>query len=159
MAQPPLPTGISMDPTEEATARSHILALLHRYASLARGYGDHYAEFEKLFETNGVIKFPDGRQMAPSQLAEVTRDNGPKYLRHNLTTVDVQFVSPEEAHSQAYVIVITDRCAPPDHWGQWNDIVKKQPDGRWLFKEKAVLVGGMNPDGWLASVSPKGFEG
>lgn len=158
MSQKVLPRGISLDPAEEATARSLILALLYRYASLAREHANgDYSEFEKIFEKDGKIRFPDGRELPPSQLAEVVRDGGPKYLRHHLTTVDIQFVSAEEAHCQGYVIVITDQCAP-DHWGQWNDVVKKQADGRWLFKEKAVVVGGMNPEGWLASVSPKGFE-
>lgn len=142
-----------MDPTEEATARTLILALVNRYASLARENGD-YAEVEKLFQPGGVVRFPNGRELPPDKLGEITRDNGPSYLRHHVTTVDIQFVSPEEAHSQAYVIAITDQKAP-DHWGQWNDVFRKQSDGRWLFKEKAVLIGGRDPGGWLASVSQK----
>ena len=142
-----------MSPTEEATARTLILALIYRYASLAREQGD-YTEVAKLFESGGMVRFPDGRELPPSQLGVIAGENGPKYLRHHLTTIDIQFVSPGEAHCQSYVIAATDKKVP-DHWGQWNDVVKKQADDRWLFKEKAVLVGGMDPEGWLASVSPK----
>ena len=155
MLQTALPAGTTegMSATEEATARTLILALLYRYASLARENGD-YTQISKLFQLGGTVRFPDGRELPPSQLGEITRDNGPKYLRHHLTTIDIQFVSPEEAHCQSYVIAATDKKVP-DHWGQWNDVVRKQEDGRWLFKEKAVLVGGMDPEGWLASISPK----
>ena len=142
-----------MNATEEATARTLILALIYRYASLARENGD-YTQVEKLFQLGGTVRFPDGRELPPSQLGAITRDNEPKYLRHHLTTIDIQFVSPEEVHCQSFVIAATDMKVP-DHWGQWNDVVRKQDDGRWLFKEKTVLVGGMDPDGWLASISPK----
>ena len=153
MSQKALPTGDShgMTATEEAQARTLILALLYRYASLAREQGD-YTQIAQLFQTDGTIKFPDGRELPPIQLGEITRGSGPNYLRHHLTTIDVQFVSPNEAHCQSYVIVVTDKEAP-DHWGQWNDVVRRQDDGRWLFMEKVVLVGGMNPEGWLASIS------
>ena len=153
MSQKSLPSGTSdgMSATEEATARTLIVALINRYASLAREQGD-YAEAAKLFVLGGLVRFPNGRELPPSQLGEITRENGPKYLRHHVTTIDVQFVSPEEAHCQSYVIAVTDQKAP-DHWGQWNDVVMKQADDRWLFKEKAVLIGGRDPEGWLASVS------
>ena len=155
MSQQALRAGITNDvsATEEATARTLILALLYRYASLARENGD-YTQVEKLFQPGGTVRFPDGRELPPSKLGEITRDNGPKYLRHHLTTIDIQFVSSDEAHCQSYVIAATDKKFP-DHWGQWNDVVRKQDAGRWLFKEKAVLVGGMDPDGWLAGMSPK----
>lgn len=143
-----------MTPTEEATARTLILALLYRYASLAREESDHTA-MAALFEPDGKITFPDGRSLHPTQLGEITQNSRPKYLRHHLTTIDIQFDSPEEARCLSYVIAASDKKML-DHWGQWSDVVKKQTGGKWLFREKVVGVGGMDPEGWLASAMPSG---
>lgn len=76
MSNKSLPSGTSagMSLTEEAVARTHILALIHLYASLAREESD-YSAITELFETDGDIDFPDGRQLAPSQLKELTSSN------------------------------------------------------------------------------------
>lgn len=139
-----------MTPTEEGLARSQILALVYRYAALAREHTDH-SEVAKLFEPDATIGFPDGRKLTPQTLGEITRGNRPAVLRHHLTTIDVQFVSADEAHCQCYVAASTD-VKMPDHWGRWDDVVKRQSDGLWLFKEKNVVLDGMDPDGWLASL-------
>lgn len=143
-----------MTQAEEVTARTLILALLYRYASLAREESDH-AAMAALFEPEGKIHFPDGRSLHPSQLGEITQANRPKYLRHHLTTIDIQFDSPEEARCLSYVVAASDQKMP-DHWGQWTDVVVRQADGTWLFREKVVNVGGRDPEGWLASVMPSG---
>lgn len=93
MSKEALPSGTSagMALTEEASARTLILALIYRYASVAREDGD-YSQIMKLFETNATIRFPDGRELSPSNLGEITRDNPPKLLRHHLTTIDIQFL-------------------------------------------------------------------
>lgn len=150
MSKEALPSGTSagMALTEEASARTLILALIYRYASVAREDGD-YSQIMKLFETNATIRFPDGRELSPSNLGEITRDNPPKLLRHHLTTIDIQFLSPNEAHCQSYVIAGT-HLKMPDHWGRWDDIVRRQSDGKWLYKQKTVVVDGLDPEGWLA---------
>jgi hypothetical protein len=38
----------------------------------------------------------------------------------------------------------------PDHWGRWDDIVSRKSDGKWLCKQKTVVVDGLDPEGWLA---------
>lgn len=135
---------------EEATARSLILGLIHRYASLAREDTDH-KQMTELFEPGGVVQFPDGRELPPSRLGEIRGANPPKLLRHHITTIDIQFTSPDEAHCQTYVIAGT-HLKLPDHWGRWDDVVKKQSSGRWLFKKKVVIVDGMDSNGWLTGV-------
>lgn len=163
MTQKPLPSGISatLDLTEEAIARTHILALIYRYASLAREEDD-YSRIIELFEPDAVIQWPDGRQFPPSQLRELIDLNAPKHLRHHLTTVDVQFVSPDEAHCQSYIIAES-HMKMPDHWGRWDDVLARQSDGRWLFKKKTVILNGVDPEGWLSetfrlAASQKGKE-
>lgn len=152
MSSEALPAGnANIIATEEATSRTMILALINRYASLARENGDHTAVVA-LFESEGAIHFPDGRQIPPSQLGQITNNFPPTLLRHHLTTIDIQFISKDEAHCQSYIIACTD-LQMPDHWGRWDDVVKKQADGRWLFAKKTVVVDGMNPAGWLAKMS------
>jgi len=152
-----LPSGKStgMSLTEEATARSLILGLIYRYASVARENHDH-GQITELFELDGIVQFPDGSELEPSRLGEITGTNPPKLLRHHLTTVDIQFISPDEAHCQSYVIAGT-HLKLPDHWGRWDDVVKRQNNGRWLFKKKIILVDGMDPNGWLiTTLGPPG---
>ena len=139
MSNKALPSGASvgMNSAEEATARTLIMALIYRYASLAREDGD-YSETAKLFEPNAMICFPDGRELPASDLGEITRSNPPKFLRHHLTTIDVQFDSPDEAHCQSYVIAGTD-VKMPDHWGRWDDAVRRQSGGEWLLRTRSSL--------------------
>ncbi|KAF2869354.1 hypothetical protein BDV95DRAFT_608912 [Massariosphaeria phaeospora] len=152
MTHQTLPPGPSLPTTshEEATSRTLIHALIHRYASLARETTDASLT-TPLFEASGTINLPDGRSFAPGHINDIAAQSSggaPKLLRHNVTTVDIQFVSPEEAHCQTYIIACTD-VKMPDHWGRWDDVVRRQEDGRWLFKEKNILVDGMDPEGWL----------
>ncbi|CRG84985.1 hypothetical protein PISL3812_02143 [Talaromyces islandicus] len=150
MSHTPLSSGTSagMSLTDEAIARTHILALIHRYASLAREDSD-YSAITELFDADGVINFPDDRQLAPNQLKEITSGNPPKLLRHHITTIDVQFISPDEAHAQSYIIAGT-HMKLPDHWGRWDDVLKRQSDGRWLFQKKTIIAEHIDPEGWLA---------
>ena len=152
MASGALPAGqAKLSVAEEATSRTLILALINRYASLAREGGNH-AAIATLFEPDAKINFPDGRSIPPAQLGQITNNFPPKLLRHHLTTIDIQFISQGEAHCQSYIIACTD-LQMPDHWGRWDDIVKKSSDGRWRFSQKNVIVDGMNPEGWLAKVA------
>lgn len=151
MSHTSLPSGTlaGMSVTDEAIARTHIVALNHRYASLARENPD-YNSITELFESDGVIIFPDGRPLAPTQLQEeINGGNQPNLLRHHITTIDVQFVSPDEAHCQSYVIAGT-HMKMPDHAGRWDDVLKRQSDGRWLFQSKKITADYIDPEGWLA---------
>jgi len=75
----------------------------------------------------------------------------PKLLRHNITTVDIQFVSEVEAKCLSYVVAATEKKCP-DHWGVWEDVVQRGEGGRWLFVRKDVKVEGLGEEGWLAGV-------
>ncbi|KAH8694905.1 hypothetical protein BGW36DRAFT_300010, partial [Talaromyces proteolyticus] len=110
------------------------LAIIYRYASIAREDGD-YSQAVKLFEPNATVHFPDGHHISPGNLGEITRSNPPKLLRYHLTTIDVQFVSSEDVWSV----------------GSLDDIVSRLNDGTWLIKQKTVVVDGLDPEGWLAT--------
>ncbi|RAO69728.1 uncharacterized protein BHQ10_005740 [Talaromyces amestolkiae] len=141
---------VGMTPTEEVTARSLILALINRYASLARGIPDPQVnqEIASLFLPKATISLPDGRVLSPSEIGKITESNPPELLRHHVTTVDVQFDSKKQARCQTYIIAGT-HLKMPDHWGRWDADVVQTEDGRWLFARKVILVDGMDEGGWL----------
>ncbi|KAI0192510.1 hypothetical protein F4808DRAFT_442890 [Astrocystis sublimbata] len=145
-----LPVGNSTDmsPAEEATSRSLILALIHRYASAARENVDS-AMMKQLFEHDATFTIMD-RAISPADIGAIIRDDPPALLRHHVTTIDVQFVSADEAHCQTYVLASTD-LKITDHFGRWDSVVRRQEDGRWLFSKTVVVLEGVDPDGWLAA--------
>ncbi|PSN70055.1 hypothetical protein BS50DRAFT_571366 [Corynespora cassiicola Philippines] len=152
MSGPSLPPGTptNMTPVEEATARILITSLIHRYASVGREtFPPEY--IASLFEPDGMLMFPDGQEVAPSRLIDILGGSPPEFLLHHVTTVDVQFVSEDEARCQTYLLAQTD-VKTLDHWGRWEDVVKKQVDGRWLFKRKILKPDGGHPDGWYAGL-------
>jgi hypothetical protein len=151
MTTTPIPTLSSpfIDLSSEATAHTLITALIHRYAVLARESLD-ISQITPLFHPLAKIHSPDGRELAPEQLGEIMGPEPPKVLRHNVTTMDIQFVSTTEARCMSYVVAATDKKCP-DHWGVWEDVVRSV-DGRWLFWRKEVVVEGFDRDGWLAGV-------
>ncbi|KAB5549532.1 hypothetical protein GE09DRAFT_1059998 [Coniochaeta sp. 2T2.1] len=139
-----------MDFTEQATARSQITQVMHRYARLARENCD-WDGIAKCFEPEGIYRLPDGRALPPGQAREVVRGKEARFIRHHLTTIDIEFVSDDEAHSQAQFFAATEYKFA-DHWGYWQDIFRKQMDGSWLIHERTIVTEGHDPAGWSAKV-------
>lgn len=139
-----------MDATEQVVARGQISAVMHRYARLARENCD-WNGIAKCFEAEGIYRLPDGRVLSPSQASEVVRGREAKHIRHHLTTIDIDFVSGEEAHSQAQFFATTE-YEFADHWGYWQDVFRRQEDGSWLISERTIVTEGQHPDGWSARV-------
>jgi hypothetical protein len=151
MTSTPLPIHSSpfSSPTTEATARTLISALVHRYASLTRETLN-MPLVTPLFHPTAKIHSPDGRDLEPAQLADIMGPEPPKLLRHNVTTVDIQFVSEKEARCLTYVIAVTEKKCP-DHFGVWEDVVVREGE-KWVFARKEVEVDWVAEGGWLAGV-------
>lgn len=148
-------TGIS--PSEQATARVLITAVLHRYASLGRE-NCAWEISETLFEPNGLYRLADGRELPRWQLKQVVRGNEAKYIRHLITSIDIQFESATEAHIESCFFAATE-YAFNDHWGRWRDIFRRQVDGSWKFKERTIVLEDQDPNGWTARVyGNEGFK-
>lgn len=144
-----LPTGSTpLSPSEQATARGLITAVLHRYASLGREDCDWDA-LATLFEPSAIYRLADGRELPPTQLQEVVRGQEAPYIRHHITTIDVQFVGEAVAHSEAFFFAATN-WKVMDHWGRWRDVFARQADGTWLIRERTIVVEGQDPEGWTA---------
>ena len=69
------------------------------------------------------------------------------FLRHNLTTSRIEFVSDEEANAWTYFFVITP--IGPDHCGVYIDNFVKTGE-RWLIKHRRVKIDWRNPASTVA---------
>ncbi|MEU4455415.1 nuclear transport factor 2 family protein [Nocardioides sp. NPDC023903] len=128
--------------------RALIAAVMHRYCNMAREKAD-FDGMAVLYTGDATIRFPDGVEVGPRDMAGVVKGQEPKFIRHNATTIDITF-DGDEADVLTMYIAITDEAAP-DHWGCWRDRFVKQSDGRWLISDRSIIVEGADPGGWLAS--------
>jgi hypothetical protein len=140
----------TMNANDQAIARTLITATMHKYAWHARERAD-WDKIAECFERDAVYRLGDGRELPPSQAKEVVRGKEAKYIRHNITTIDIVFVSDTEAHTDALFFATTEFTFA-DHWGHWKDIFRKQSDGSWLIRERSILTEGKDPGGWSAKV-------
>ncbi|NMO00685.1 SnoaL-like domain-containing protein [Gordonia sp. TBRC 11910] len=129
--------------------RSLITAVMHRYCNMARENAD-FAGMSVLYTPTARITFPDGREVGAHEMAKVVKGNGPTFIRHHATTLDIEFDGDTAADVVTMYIAITDQAAP-DHWGSWTDRFVKQTDGRWLIDRRTIGVDGATPGGWCAA--------
>lgn len=137
---------------EHCVARNEITALFHRYAVLATEEPDLEGMLT-VFLDNGVFRLPNGVVVKPRNLLAVVQGNNPKFIRHHITSINIQFISATEAHTQAYFFAITN-MSNMDHWGQWKDIVTQNAQGRWQIADRSVIVEGGDPSGWFKTTYP-----
>lgn len=123
---------------------------MHRYASLARE-NCNWEELGKLLAPGAIYRLVDGTELSAHQMSDVVRGNEAKYIRHHITTIDIQFLSDSEAHCEALFFAATDTTFN-DHWGHWKDIFRKQGDGSWLIQDRSIVVEGMASGGWCDRV-------
>lgn len=135
-----------------SVAKSEIESLFHRYAVLAKetAVGE---KMSQVFHPDGLFRLPNGDAVKPADLLSVVRGNNPKFIRHHITSIDIEFVSPDEAHTEAFYLALTD-LSPLDHWGCWRDVVTRGPDGKWLIADRTVVVDGGDPKGWFKATYP-----
>lgn len=133
---------------QRAVAKSEIESLLHRYAILARE-NLPVDQMQPLFLKDGIFRLPNGTEVKPAELGKIVRGKPPEFIRHHITTIDVQFVSDNEAKTHALFFAVTE-LSSMDHWGCWKDIIKRQPDGQWAIVDRSVIVEGKDPHGLFA---------
>jgi len=144
MAQP------STEAVERAVARSEITAVLHRYANMAVEQAD-FAGMAVLFTPDGQFVLPDGTPVPATEIEKVVAGNEPSFIRHHITTIQIDFISDTTATTDSFFIAYTD-LASPDHWGRWRDSFRRADDGRWLLTSKQPVIEGFAPEGWVATV-------
>ncbi|MBL7553285.1 nuclear transport factor 2 family protein [Frankia sp. AgB1.9] len=67
----------------------------------------------------------------------------PSFVRHFLTNLRFEEVTPERIRTSAYFAVLT--AAGLDHWGRYRDVLVPA-EGRWLFAHRVVRTDAMVPD-------------
>jgi hypothetical protein len=65
-----------------------------------------------------------------------------KFIRHNLTTTQIDITGPGEAVGRAYYLAVTD--LGPDHSGHYIDKYREE-GGRWLICYREALVEWIHP--------------
>ena len=87
-------------------------------------------------------------------MVEVVRGNEPTFIRHHITSIDIQFVNETEVHAESYYFAVT-HMSSFDHWGYWKDVVTRDgPEGEWLIADRTVGVDGGDPKGWFKTMYP-----
>jgi ketosteroid isomerase-like protein len=140
----------STEAVARAVARSEITAVLHRYANMAVEQAD-FAGMARLFTDDGQFILLDGTAVPATEIERIVAGHEATWIRHHLTTIQIDFTSETSATADSYYIAFTD-LASPDHWGRWRDSFRREADGRWMLTSKQPVVEGVNPEGWIATV-------
>jgi hypothetical protein len=111
---------------ERAIARSEITAVLHRYANMAVEQAD-FAGMALLFADDGQFILLDGTAVPVTEIEKIVDGNEAAWIRHHLTTIQIDFTSETTATADSYYIAFTD-LAQPDHWGRWRDSFRRALD-------------------------------
>ena len=139
------PTGI-----DRAIARDQIAEILHAYAHMAVEQAD-FGGMSVLFHPDGQFVLPDQTVVPCNEIHRVVKGTEPTFIRHHITTIQIDFTSATTASTDSYFVAATD-LAWPDHWGRWRDSFRRGADGRWLMTSKAPIIEGFAPAGWAAAV-------
>jgi hypothetical protein len=119
------------------------------------------AEFGALFGEDGEFVLPDGTSHKGAAAISALLDGHaayfganpdaapPGYLRHHLTTVNINLTGETTAEAESYFMSVTQERV--DHWGKWIDQFARDASGRWRFARRVVITDGYDPAGWFAN--------
>ena len=111
-------------------------------------------DFVTVFTEDGILEAGDTRHQGRKNIHRWmsgwgrTAEDGPPrrragFVRHNITTSQVDFTGPDTASARTYFVVYTD--IGPDHSGYYVDTFRKVGD-RWLIAHRKVRLDWRNPD-------------
>ena len=130
----------------ELIVRDLVRDTIARYAHCADS--GRFEEMVQLFTEDGVMEI-DGREPMRGRAAilsflgsvkkSLAQGAANPYIRHHVSSVQIEIVSAAEASSASYFLAITEHG--PDHWGRYRD--RLVPVGeRWLFAHRRVRIDG-----------------
>jgi hypothetical protein len=140
-------------------AREAVRDLVARYTWA--GDRGRSAELAGLFRTDGVLDVGEhggrweGRAEIEAQLDAVAArvaaaGSTPGPVRHHVSSLVIDVVSPTEATASSYFLVLT--AIGVDHWGRYRDRLAVDPaDGAWRFVERQVRVDGASAGSLLVA--------
>lgn len=114
-----------------------------------------------LYVTGGTYELPNGtllrgvkemlEVLGGASAQSVSDDWGLTFMRHHLTTSQVEVIDHAHARSDSYFLNVTNRGL--DHWGRWLDTFEFDEHGGWLFSSRQVVVEGSVEGSWYATAS------
>lgn len=138
---------------QRAIAIIEIERVLHRYCILAREDAP-FSQMANLLHPDGIFCLPNGSEVRPDEMETVIRSNPPAFIRHHLTSVDIEFSDDSAAQTKSLFFALTGTPVV-DHWGYWRDVFRRGLDGRWLIAKREIVVEGYDDDGWYAETYGK----
>ncbi|KAJ5759486.1 hypothetical protein N7520_006642 [Penicillium odoratum] len=133
---------------ERVTAITEIERILHKYCIMARENAP-FSEMAKLFHSNGIFRLPNGAGVPVQEMGTVVQGKPPAFIRHHLTSVDIEFSNETEAKTKSLFFAMT-TTSTIDHWGYWQDVFSRTEDGQWLIEVREIVVEGQDANGWYA---------
>lgn len=142
----------------ELAAREQVRHAVHSYA--IAGDSGRIERLAAQFTTDGILEIrggdsAQGRDGIVAMLRRHTEvgappaGSAPFYVRHFITNVTIELLTPDDCRSVAYFAVFTPDG--PDHWGRYRDLLVPQGD-RWLLAHRTVRVDSATPGGWYDRV-------
>jgi 3-phenylpropionate/cinnamic acid dioxygenase small subunit len=140
---------------EELLAREAIRDTMARYHMA--GDGNDADGYAGVFAEDGVLDSADFRieGRAAIRAWKAGRASGPqpaKFVRHNLTTCQIDLTGPETAKARAYFAVFTE--VGPDHSGYYSDEFRKVGEA-WLIAYRKVWIDWRAPESRFRGPLPK----
>jgi len=133
-------------------AREAIAKTIHAYSIAgdkrdAAAFATLWAE-DALFEFAGFGPLPGFRRKGLAEIVAGTASWSPKpgadpslastsFIRHNLTTSEIELTGPDTARARTYFVVVTE--AGPDHAGVYSDELVHSGE-RWLFSRRSITL-------------------
>lgn len=134
---------------DQVAALAQIQAVVHRYAYLARNKLK-WEDFSQTFKPDARFRLPNGATISTSEWQQVLEGEQAEYIRHHLTTVDVDFKDTTTAVANAQFFALTN-WSSCDHWGEWQVVVSQGSNRKWLISEMNMVLDGVDPKGWAAA--------
>jgi hypothetical protein len=143
---------------DEILVRESVRKTIHGYN--AAGDARDGSTFTALFADEAVLEFsgfgpvPDFRCEGIDEIRARTATWSPEpgmdpslsltsFIRHNLTTCQIELTGPDSATARTYFVVITD--IGPDHAGTYTDTLVRR-GGDWLFAHRRIALDWRSPD-------------
>jgi ketosteroid isomerase-like protein len=146
-----------MTAEDEALARESIRDTLARYNSA----GDRlrHADFIAVFTEDAVFESEAsfhhvGRPAIQAWIdgwggtSSASGGRRPTFVRHNVTTSEIEVTGPESARARTYFHVYSDIGA--DHAGHYTDVFRRCGD-RWLICHRRVRIDWRSPQSLFAA--------
>ncbi len=134
----------------------HLIARYPVMGDLGKG-----TDVVRLYTAEGSLELPDGRSakghdelraLLREFHASVSADPRSASVRHHVTSHSSQSAGIDKATATTYFLAMT--SAGIDHWGQWEDWLRRTPDGGWRLHSRTVRIEGAVEGSWSAFAYP-----